>query len=80
MVLSKAVCKHCVEQSLDEPDSPFAWCHYADSVWDDGLVICPSRYAPGADGEAFTCEPPPSWCPFAAEHIVSQGIGPKSGD
>jgi len=72
MVLSKAVCKHCSQQAIDESKGYFAWGHYAELVWDDDrLVICPQKHRRGADGDAFIDEPPPEWCPYAAEHVVS---------
>ena len=44
------------------------WCEESDRFWDRrGLVSCPACV-----GMALTNKLPPEYCPYAAEHVVSQ--------
>ena len=76
MSLSKEICKRCCEQNyVDDPEQGFVgWGHLSDMFWDDdGVVMCAFSDMEGMPGEAHVDEPPPSWCPYAAEHVVSRG-------
>jgi hypothetical protein len=79
-MLNQSICRQCIAEAhdrqvvmengyavLDGPDNP--WYVMDDSNWEAGRVNCPRAH----DGSlAQTKDKPPKWCPFSAEHIVSQ--------
>lgn len=76
MKLSKEICKRCVEESLmpeADRDRMLGWTEDDERNWRCGWVACPELMWPSDDD---TCghvnQGPPSHCPFAAEHVVSQ--------
>lgn len=74
MGLSRAICKRCRETSKDRnPVLAVPWHDVVDiPAWRNGTVICPAWDAGRHGiGSAQTDRPPPSWCPFAAEHAVA---------
>ena len=69
MRLVKSICKHCIGGSFFPLSN---WLESDDDRWEvDSAVMCP-----GEVDEYDIDKPPPKWCGYAAEHIVSQEAGP----
>ena len=67
-MLNKRVCQECYARYRTH------WNEAAVIAWEHGEVVCPfgawddivARYHVGID------KPPPEWCKYACEHLVSQ--------
>ena len=64
-MLNKGVCKRCIGEWDDF--------HEKECWRESGDVPCPERYSIMLDF-ANIDEPPPEWCPYFVEHIVSENL------
>jgi len=80
MPLSEAVCKRCWTEGGRQPE---AWGEQQEREWRSGEVLCMIRTEQSMEAEPGqrpmpeecwlpTDCLPPAWCPYAAEHAVSQ--------
>ena len=78
-MLNKDICKKCLARYGHEWGSEEEW------MWGLGEVWCPLEPMDGwLDNDQDDCtlerlnsggvrDDPPGWCPYAAEHVVSEG-------
>jgi len=70
MKLSKEVCKRCNKRARAD------WDEVDDHEWECGFVWCPIQFVNHSVGHCRINiwrgidHSPPSWCPFAVEHIA----------
>ena len=77
-MLNKEVCKCCIKKYENMPWSSISEFHWEESK----MVACPwidrrdTGYpeGPQGPGTANIKDNPPEWCPYAAEHVVSQDV------
>ena len=72
MTLNRAICKRCWKD--DDPEERVGWHERDNKRWrEERKVCCPFTHAQSVF-EPMACvdEPPPRFCPYAAEHVVSQ--------
>ena len=83
-MLNREICKVCVNRHGSESWPVYKWDRMHDAHWRDGVAVCPwidrrvygdsdGVWGPGGPGTAAVYSEPPEWCPYAMEHIVSQG-------
>jgi len=75
MPLAKRVCIKCVNRGI--PDgAKYPWMVWLD-LWEDGKAMCYSgkRTTMTMPTLPSVCGDPLRDCPYAAEHVVSQGDG-----
>jgi hypothetical protein len=67
-MLSKKVCKRCVQI---DPDTP--WEKDDDEKWKNGYVYCPPEYLPEdiVRGGVMVEDGPTEECPYALEHVLA---------
>ena len=72
MRLSRNVCMACIV-SLNATDG-LEWNQFDDERWEhEDVVICPFRYVGfGMPTNRVKINEIPKWCPYSAEHLVSQ--------
>ena len=66
-MLNKAICKKCCN-TRPTNHGLIRWNSEDEISWNLGTVRCPKATGIPA---AFVYEPPPSHCPYALEHVVS---------
>ena len=77
-MLNKTICKQCVNRQFQHiVGRSGAWCSYDDRAWNVARIVScrfhgvEERLDKDIHGTPVD-EPPPKWCPFSAEHLVSQ--------
>ena len=70
-MLNKEICKRCRRESGGRLKD---WDGYAEHAWGlwMGYVECPNVGLFLSLRFAKVGQPPPVWCPYAVEHVVSQ--------
>ena len=83
-MLNKEVCRRCCTRHRENwrwehvrrPDSRYI--EEFDAVWSEGVIVCPWAVGgekwmlPDAGLARSTVEPPPPFCPYETEHVVSE--------
>jgi len=63
-MLNRAICKRCIGRANPQ------WLEqdFVDDYWDEGFAACPFD---GPQDSTPVDAVPPEWCPYAAEHVLS---------
>ena len=79
-MLNQSICKRCLVEEVkaygQKPED--GWTYTDEMNWEGdghaggGYVACPGVNLDLGPHFAKIKEPPPEWCPYAAEHVVSQ--------
>lgn len=72
-MLSKRICKDCYVKGCNNAD---AWDDAVERMWKRGIMWCVEFHEKDRItsyvGETKVNEPPPRWCKYALEHVVSE--------
>ena len=68
MRLVQQICQRCIEETCTKDNR---WKFQDDDRWSRGTIYCPKELSLEDHGE-IPIDRLPHWCPFTAEHLVSQ--------
>ena len=69
-MLNKRICKYCWATVSDlGVNNKFRWDKRDKERWKKKIIICPVDYS-GTVTRVSITEDPPSWCPYALEHVL----------
>ena len=69
-MLSKDVCRKCINSAARDGLRVSSWGLMDDKRWEHGEVLCEDFW----QSKRSIQEPPPEWCPYIVEHVVSQDV------